>query len=265
MPVTIYPGITNKAHVDSDAATYIAAVEAADGQSLDFETRRAINAFVTGCKADVSPVSGVSNWTAMKSVCLLAGPRTLAGSLVPLRGTAPTNNNFVSGDYGKATGLKGNGSSKYLNTGRAANADPQDNTHLCLYVTDLGATLATNQYLASTTNLAGASGRLLSMSFSALSSQCNGANSRHDTSSNEPPLFLGVSRHLSASYVRRSAGTNNTVADVSAAPNANALTIFRQGNGTGYSTARMSFYSAGEAVDLALLNARLTTYMGAIQ
>jgi hypothetical protein len=37
---------------DADAAVYIAAVEAADGQALETAVKDAINAFVVGCKTD---------------------------------------------------------------------------------------------------------------------------------------------------------------------------------------------------------------------
>ena len=94
---------------DTDAGNYIQAVEAADGQVLEGATRQAINNFVMGCKQD-------GTWTAIKRSCILAGARTLNGALVPFIGTAPTNYNFVSGDYNRKTGLVGNGSNKYLDT-----------------------------------------------------------------------------------------------------------------------------------------------------
>ena len=114
---------------DADALAYIAAVEAADGQSLENGVKDAYTAFISGCKAD-----GI--WTAIKAACILAGARTLNGALVPLAGTAPTNNNFVSGDYNRETGLKGNGTTKYLNSNRANNADPQNSNHNAVYVTE---------------------------------------------------------------------------------------------------------------------------------
>ncbi|MCP4832791.1 MAG: hypothetical protein GY886_11325, partial [Gammaproteobacteria bacterium] len=67
---------------DSDASTYIDAVEATDGQALETGVRVAINDFVLGCKQD-----GI--WNAIKASCILAGARTLDGALVPLTGTAP--------------------------------------------------------------------------------------------------------------------------------------------------------------------------------
>lgn len=74
---------------------------------------------------------------------LFAGD-SISAALVPLyraesrtasvRGNSTdTNNNFVSGDYnntGASSGLKGNGTSKFLNTGILANSLTANNTHL---------------------------------------------------------------------------------------------------------------------------------------
>ena len=115
---------------DADAAAYIAAVEAADQQSLEIPVQVAIHSFVKGCKTD-----GI--WPAIKASCILAGARTLNGALIPLVGPAPTNNNFVAGDYDRETGLVGDGSTKYLDSNRASNADPQDNIHQACFVSNL--------------------------------------------------------------------------------------------------------------------------------
>lgn len=73
---------------DPDALAYIEAVELADGQPLESEVFNSIQRFFKGCKSD-----GI--WDAIKSSCLLMGARTLAGALVPLKGTAPTPVNFT--------------------------------------------------------------------------------------------------------------------------------------------------------------------------
>ena len=114
--------------MDADAAAYIAAVEAADGQSLETATKQAIANFVDGCKDDLI-------WDAIKASCILSGARTLAGALVPLKGTAPTNFNFVSGDYDRKIGLNGTGTNKYLSSNRANNADPQNSKHMATWKT----------------------------------------------------------------------------------------------------------------------------------
>ena len=128
---TYTPGklVLNNTYVgtdDPDAAVYIAAVEAADGQALETATRVAIHSFVKGAKAD-------GFWPAIKASCILAGARTLAGALVPLVGAAPTNNNFVSGDYNRKTGLIGDGSTKYLNSNLLVNTLSATNHALFAY------------------------------------------------------------------------------------------------------------------------------------
>ena len=119
---------------DTDAGNYIQAVEVADGQALEPATRQAINNFVIGCKQD-----GI--WNAIKASCILSGARTLNGALQPLVGTAPTNVGglFVSGDYTRKTGLVGDGSTKYLDSNRNNNADPQNSKHLAVYIQTVGA------------------------------------------------------------------------------------------------------------------------------
>jgi hypothetical protein len=58
---------------DPDAGRYIAAVEAADGQLLEFAVGKAMNNFIVGCKAD-------GTWDAIKASCILSGARTLTGA-----------------------------------------------------------------------------------------------------------------------------------------------------------------------------------------
>jgi hypothetical protein len=92
---------------DADAARYIEAVERADGRRLELQVRSALATFIADLKK--------RGWyTAIKQSCILCGARTLAGALVPLKGDAPTNNNFVSGDYNRKSGLVGDRSTKYL-------------------------------------------------------------------------------------------------------------------------------------------------------
>jgi hypothetical protein len=88
----------------------------------------AINTFVKGCKTD-------GTWDAIKACCIMAAWDGLDGALYPLKGTAPTNFNFVSGDYNRETGLVGDGSTKYLDSNRNNNADPQNSQHMALYIT----------------------------------------------------------------------------------------------------------------------------------
>ena len=115
---------------EPEAVSYVAAVEAADGQELEFGVAKAINDFVLGCKND-----GI--WDAIKACCILAGARTLSGALVPLVGAAPSKFGTEAGwNYNRETGLKGNGTDNYLNSNRNNQDDPQSNKHLSVYQTE---------------------------------------------------------------------------------------------------------------------------------
>jgi len=241
---------------DTDASTYIEAVEAADTQALETGVRYAINDFVIGCKQD-----GI--WSAIKASCILAGARTLAGALTPLVGTAPTNFNFVSGDYNRKTGLVGNASTKYLNTNRNNNADPQNNNHNAIY-----ASLIPN--IADTRALLGAgftdAGRNGIISSSANLSTANRGISR-SASSATLSGFVGHSRFPSApaEYVSRITGSNAVVSGSSETTYSGNIFVFaRSGGVPSYSSARLAFYSIGESLDLAKLDTRVTALITAI-
>jgi hypothetical protein len=261
MTLIVKPGFNGM--TDADAIAYVNAVEAADGQLLEFGVGAAINDFVVGCKLD-----GI--WSAIKASCILAGARTLSGALVPLAGTAPTNFNFVSGDYNRKTGLVGNETTKFLNSNRSNGADPQDNRHMAVFPTVVVATggkffmggsgATTNQRMEFAPQSTGHLFRCLNNSFPAV-----GDNT---TSSNK---LIGMSRSASASFVVR---VNNTSSNNSFASNAvgdnNVLVFATNAAGqTGvaaqnFSAHRLAFYSIGESLDLALLDARVTTLVNAI-
>jgi len=241
---------------DTDAQAYITAVEAADGQALETGVRDAINAFVVGCKAD-----GI--WAAIKASCIMAGARTLAGALVPLVGAAPTNNNFVSGDYNRKTGLAGNGSTKYLNSNRADSVSPQNSNHASVYSTTAPTVSG---------NLIGGGG-VTSSAFTQIFSSSTfaiGPRNRDFSSSSFGTSgllgFGGSSRSASANFAIRFSGSNTTVTETSLAPTASNLFVFaRNNNGTAgnFTNARLAFYSIGESLNLALLDARVTTLINA--
>ena len=240
---------------DADATAYLAAVQAADGQLLEPAIRIAVNNFIVGCKAD-----GI--WTAIKASCILAGARTLAGALVPLVGTAPTNFNFVSGDYNRKTGLVGDGSTKYLDSNRNNNADPQNSRHLALNLSNAGSGVTSLLIGCGTGSDVGRSAiaRVYppgSGDFFRL------ANSTGSSTSGNPVGFLGSTRTSSANFVARSAGANTTFSQSSEAPQNENIGVFARTTATGYANVRANFYSIGESLGLALLDARVTTLVNA--
>jgi hypothetical protein len=236
---------------DNDAVNYIYRVEDADGQTLELATQRAINNFVIGCKTD-----GI--WTAIKASCILAGARTLSGALVPLVGTAPTNNNFESGDYNRKTGLLSNGSTKYLNANRNNNADPQNSKHLACYISQNST--VTGNLLSSNT---GTGSSVLLEIPSSTQTRCiiNGSNTLGINRSIATG-FVGASRPNDTQMITRQSGSSITHTYSSATPLNSTIGVFSRADSTaGVSNGRYSFYSIGEHLDLAALDSRISTLM----
>ena len=248
---------------DTDATAYIEAVEAADtvaGQSggLEESTRKAIENFVVGCKAD-------GNWNAIKASCILAGARTLSGALVPLAGTDPTNFNFVSGDYNRKTGLVGNGSTKYLNSNRNNNADPQNSQHVVVY-----ASTATTSAFGFRPTYIGV-GRNVNGITAISRDETNGQLFTRNRSSDFNLLgggsdtgLIGANRSSSLNFVFRRSGSNTTYTRTSQTPlNGNLFIYAINDNGNAFFDSfvngRLTFYSIGESLDLTLFDARVTT------
>jgi hypothetical protein len=235
---------------DADAAAYITAVETADNQALENGVKVAIDNFVLGCKAD-----GI--WSAIKASCILAGARTRLGALTPLVGTASTSFNFVDGDYNRKTGLAGNGSNKYLDSGRLGNADPENNFHGAVYAStvDLG-----GMYMGSGTS--GAHTIQMGARSDLIRCQSNVTTAAVSASTG----LVAVSRSQSSFFLRRASGATATLSVAFAGRSSGNILLFARGvSGTPdtLSNARLAFYSMGESLNLALLDARVTTLINA--
>lgn len=243
--------------LDKDAAIYLNAVAVQDGQQLEPAVKKAINDFVKGCKQD-----GI--WDAINSACILSGARTLNGALVALKGTAPTNNNFVSADYDRETGLKGNASTKFLNTNVNSNAFPQNSFHTAVYASAVGS--GVQAYAGAGLNSTG------SMNFYTDGGgglQFRNRTTAADTLSGVGSTagLIGTSRSASGSFVSRGGGTSQTTSFTSETPvNANVY-IFSLNNGgsSSFATAgRLAFYSVGESLNLGTLDTRVKALYDAI-
>jgi hypothetical protein len=167
----------------------------------------------------------------------------------------------VDGDYNRKTGLVGDGSTKYLNSNRNDNADPRDNIHTAVYVSTASGN-SQNYFGVRQSNvtnhmmLAGADGNLF-------------VRSRAETPVNigaNTTGLLGISRAVSTEFTSRRAGATTV----------NAVTANLTGVGVPHfifsrnefgpfanSNARLAFYSIGESLDLALLDARVTDLINA--
>jgi hypothetical protein len=231
---------------EPEVKTYIDAVEAADGELIEFGVANAVNEFVRGCKND-------NIWEAIKASCILAGARTLQGALVPLVGVAPTNNNFVSADYNRKTGLKGNGSTKYLNSNRANNADPRRNVHRVV----AGNFFSTSQVFMSNNAFSWMYKFINGAYYADINNGGGNAGvSRGATTSN----FVGSNRNGNTLSLRTSGGTTS-VTSVSNFYSGGNVIIGQSGLGLSGLKDNMTFYSIGESLDLTKLDTRVTTLM----
>ena len=245
---------------DEDAGNYIQAVEGASGdnQALEPATRKAINNFVIGCKQD-----GI--WTAIKASCILAGARTRLGALTPLVGTAPTPFGFVDANYDRKTGLVGDGSTKYLNSNYLANNLSAGNASQSVYYSvphaggfsaQIGVRVASpiNTSLVANT----------SINSWVVQTQNNNPNVFYGN--RNVATFVGGSRLGTTQELRRMNGASYI--DLSTAINPPALNYFVFASNTdssaaNFTNARLAFYSIGESLDLARLDARVTDLINA--
>jgi len=248
--------------IDPDAADYIKRVESVDGEGLELLVKAAINVFVVGCKED-----GI--WSAIKASCILAGARTLNGALVPLVGTAPTNAGglFLPADYNRETGLVGDRATKYLDTNRLNNADPQDSNHNAIWASNVGTYDSTASAIIGSEGV-GDTGTNIILHVSTQ----NGVFVRNRNSSGSPinavPVagLIGANRSSSSQFVVRNNGTSIVISTASQAPEAKSVFVFRRQSATfpSHANARIAFYSIGESLDLALLDSRVSTLITSI-
>jgi hypothetical protein len=101
---------------DPDATTYLGNLVSA-GSDMTTANKSALNSLVLGLKAD-------SLWSLITELYIMAGPDSLVGAMIKLKFTTSNtcqNINFVSGDYDRVSGLKGDGVTKYYNANIATN------------------------------------------------------------------------------------------------------------------------------------------------
>jgi len=252
-------GASQTVPTDSDAIAYLAAVAAADGAAVERSVAIAIDDFVKGLKAD-------GLWSAIGSACVLAGARTVAGALVPLKGVAPTGYNWVASDYSRSLGLKGDGSTKYIDTNRLLSADPQDDYHCSVYEQTISSSPNTMTLLGG--GGAGNGAVSLLRTTSAAYTRVRSATLKTGASVGNVSGFIGASRDNGAGYTQRYGGVDTAQVDASSTVGDYITTVFARGTTGGgrdqSSDARLSFYSIGASVDLALLDARVSALMAAL-
>ena len=246
---------------DPDVVAYIEAVEAADGQALELDVIKAYDAFILGCKHD-----GI--WDAIKASCILAGARTTNGALVPLKGTAPTSFNFDlvnDTDYDRKTGLVGDGSTKYLDSNRNSNSDPNSNIHQSIFINTAHAS-GVGAYVGVGAGFSGATHIFSNRTNNDFAVRSRAASADVIPGASASTGFAGASRNNSSTFLLR---VNNSFSSFTRAADAsidaNHFVFARNEPGNeAFTTARLAFYSIGESLDLAALDTRVSNLITAI-
>jgi hypothetical protein len=224
---------------------------------LETGVRDAINAFVVGCKAD-----GI--WTAIKACCILAGARTRLGALTPLVGAAPTSFSFVDADYDRKTGLVGNGSTKYLDSNRSANAELQNSRHLAVYATQAMSNAGVYIGVETVVNRNTIYGTSTFVGIALMQASVNNTTVNKSGATG----LISASRSASNLTTWRVSGSTGTFNAGSSIDNTfGTIIVFARrdvNNITTYGNPRLAFYSIGESLTLSLLDARVTTLINAI-
>lgn len=236
---------------DSDALTYLVAVETADGQALEDGVKIAFNNFVIGCKTD-----GI--WNSIVNSCVFAGARTVAGAIVPLIGQAPTNNNFVNGDYDRKLGLKGDASTKRIDT-IGNNLLSQNNNHIYARVTVVDTTGVSSLLMGTSQSQTGSNSMRRSattpLTFFSMS------NSASNVATTEFFNGCGMSRSSGTEFTRFLNGTSTLITQASQTPRTQTIGVFGPGRVSSNFNGRVAVYSIGAAIDLSTLDSRVTTLL----
>jgi len=186
----------------------------------------------------------------------------LDGALVPLVGTAPTRLGTEGGwGYNRKTGLSANGTNNSLNTNRVNNADPDTQCHNAVYVTGIS-TNGNNCYIGTDNSGPNEIRNVIG----SLSNQFgNRTTSLHNETGGNGSFatgLIGSSRASASEYRIRNGTVSVTVTAAAGAAGSTTVRVFSQ-SAARYSNARLAFYSIGESLDLALLDARVTALMNA--
>ena len=192
---------------------------------------------------------GGAYWNTMVSACIYVGVG-IQGITVPLREgmeiDTNVSNNFVAGDLNQLTGLKGDGATKYIDTGSSENAVGKDNIAMSVYVTEFNNTSGYN-IIGSTGG--GKTGILLANVNGDGVAWCRNGSATTFTPASEPN-FCGVTRSSPSSFYLKNG--NNTGIEITKASGlpavASNVTVFAAAGGVTATDNRIAAYTFGPFV-----------------
>ena len=201
---------------------------------------------------------GGAYWDDMKSAASFVGVG-IQGITVPLRDGMPTltNNSFVAGDLNQLTGLKGDASTKYIETGITGSALSLNDHSLSVYITADRET-GTNRYISGDATTFTVFGN--TTGFRARSANTTLGTLGSSTATGE---LIGISRNNSADY-DWSYETTGTQSSTSSSINNVDINVYADSGGSNNTAARLAAYHAGPALNLATLEGLQDTLISEI-
>ena len=203
---------------------------------------------------------GGAYWDDMESAALFVGVG-IQGVTVPLKSTMPTltNNNFVAGDLNTLTGLKGDASTKYLDTGALDNSTSQNDVSLSVWVTDN--VPLDNAYWIGSQRLAQRSAiNNTAVKFSARTTSSSQVNPSPDLVDG----FIGQTRTVGTDFDWFINTNSGNFVKASTTPPGTGISVFSYGAGSNKNASRIATYHYGPALNLATLEGLQDTLISEI-
>lgn len=250
---------------DTDAATDIASVLSAGSDWGTTDAQRNNNKWAYDTLIRSWKTNGVYQTNFYR---VMAGPTSLAGALACGRGGTITNNNFVSGDYSQLTGLKGNASNKYLDSGVLSNTFAQNNVLCGAYITENAVSSGTSKFYWGDAGLV--SGAIAFHKSNNQDRPNIQVQSASDYTTNTIVPFANIGkftsggRNNSAQGVYTSNGTQGVFARTSEAPLSATMKYFCRAAGALPTDARFSMIWFSAYYDALLINGPAETYMDSL-
>ena len=199
-------------------------------------------------------------WDKLESSALFVGVG-IQGVTVPLKSTMPTltNNNFVAGDLNTLTGLKGDASTKYLDTGALDNSTSQNDASLSVWVTDN--VPLDNAYWIGSQRLAQRSSiNNTVVKFSARTTSSSQVNPSPDIVDG----FIGQTRTVGTDFDWFINTNSGNFVKASTTPPGTGIGVFSYGSGFNKNASRIATYHYGTALNLATLEGLQDTLISEI-
>ena len=211
---------------------------------------------------------GGAYWDDMGSAASFVGVG-IQGVTVPLKSTmtALTNNNFVAGDLDPLTGLKGDASTKYLDTGSKFNDFPQNDFSMSCNITEFIQETTNGNYLIYQSFGDGisqiATQNDQGVNPNNLITRCNTRNGENNFDIGSLEDLYGINRTVSTEYSVQYGASSKTVTESSQAPANQIISIFGASTEV-KSNARMATYHIGPALNLATLRGLQETLLSEV-